>query len=169
MKNYLLFFLCVVWASAIAAQTKKNINSTNKKCAIVYLPNYYKEKGVIFDKDYVVGIDMRTLKYRYTPTIDDVTKAEEIFSKQYNQLQGKDVDVKKFFCHWVRQYVGLVDSSGNKNIIVQLINNAKPRKINRLLGKDWETDFVIMLSDSFYDVSTIFRINIDTDQITTEL
>lgn len=169
MKNYLLFFLCVVWASAIAAQTKKNIYSTNKKCAIVYLPNYYKEKGVIFDKDYVVGIDMRTLKYRYTPTIDDVTKAEEIFSKQYNQLQGKDVDVKKFFCHWVRQYVGLVDSSGNKNIIVQFIENGKPRKMNRLLGKDWETDFVIYFSDPFPGLGILFRINIDTGEMTTKL
>ena len=168
MRNYILF-LCVVLVSGINAQMKDNITLTNKKNVIVYLSNYYKEKGVIFDKDYVVGIDMVNLKYRYKPTVDDVTKSEDVFNKQYNQLQGKNVDVKKFFCKWVRQYVGLVDSNGNKNIIVQLIENIKPRKINQLLGKNWETDFVIYLSDPHPVLGLLFRINIDTGEMTTKL
>ena len=76
---------------------------------------------------------------------------------------------KKLFCHWVRQYVGFIDSNGNKNIIVQFIDNTKPRKINRLLGKNWEDVFIIMLADSFYKVSTIIRINIDTGEMSDKL
>lgn len=167
MKSQLLFFMFLV-GTIINCQAQSNIDTT-KKINMVYLPDYYKEKGVIFNKDYVVGIDMKQLQSRYTPTKEDVTKAEEIFNKKYNELQKKNVDTKKFFCHWVRQYVGLIDSNGNKNIIVQLIDNTKPRKINRLLGKDWEDVFIIMLADSFYKVSTRFRINIDTDDMSTQL
>ena len=120
MKNY-LFFTVFVIGTMITAKAQNNITDTAKQFKVVQLPNYYKEKGIIFSKDYTVGIDMRNKKYRYTPTMDDISKAEEIFNKQYNQLQKTNVDTKKFFCHWVRQYVGLVDSNGNKNIIVQLI------------------------------------------------
>jgi hypothetical protein len=141
----------------------------NTKAVVVYMPSHYKEKGVIFDKDYIIGIDMVNLKHRYTPTIDDVTKTEEIFNNKYNELQGKNVDVKKFFRCWVRQYVGLTDSSGNRNIIVQLIENKKPQKINKLLGKNWETDFVIYFSDPHPSLGILFRINIDTGQMTTQL
>lgn len=167
MKSHLLFFIFLI-GTIINCQAQNNID-TIKQINIVHLSGYYKEKGVIFNKDYVVGIDMKQLQSRYTPTMDDITKEEEIFNKKYNELQKKNVDTKKFFCHWVRQYVGFIDSNGNKNIIVQLIDNTKPRKINRLLGKDWEDVFIIMLADSFYKVSTRFRINIDTGEMTTEL
>lgn len=168
MKNYLFLTVCVV-GMLITVKAQNNIADTVKQFNIVYLPNYYKAKGIIFSKDYKVGIEMKSKKYRYIPTKEDLIKAEEIFNKQYNQLQKTNVDTKKIFCHWVRQYVGVVDSNGNKNIIVQLINNSKPRKIKHLLGKDWERIFIIMLADSFYSVSTRFKINIDTGEMTTEL
>lgn len=167
MKSHLLFFMLLV-GTIINCQAQSNIDTT-KKFNVVRLPDYYKVPGVIFGKDYVVGIDMKQLQSRYTPTLADITKVEETFNKKYNELQKTNVDTKAFFCRWVRQYVGLIDSNGNKNIIVQLINNTKPRKINRLLGKDWESIFIIMLADSFYKVSTRFRINIDTGDMTTEL
>lgn len=167
MKNYSLFLLFLV---GITMNIKAQYNtSTTKKNDVVYIPKYYKEKGVIFSEDYVVSIDITQLKNRYTPTIEDIDKLEDIFSKKYNEIQKTNFDTKDFFCHWVRQYVGFIDSSGNKNIIVQLINNTKPRKINKLLGKNWEDAFVIMLADSFYKVSTIFRINIDTNGMVTKL
>ncbi len=158
----------VLVGTIMNGQAQNNIDTT-KQIIFVHLPDYYKEKGVIFSKDYVVGIEMKELQSRYTPTIDDVTKAEQIFSKKYNEVQKANVDTKKFFCHWVRQYVGFIDINGNKNIIVQFIDNTKPNKINRLLGKDWENVFIIMLADSFYKVSTIFRINIDTGEMSTQL
>lgn len=167
MKNYLLFFLLLV--GTIMNSQAQNTNDTTKKINVIHLPNYYKEPGIIFNKDYVVGIDMKQLKSRYTPTIDDIIKAEEILSKKYNEVQKTNVDTKNFFCRWVRQYIGLIDSNGNKNIIVQLIDNTKPRKINKLLGKNWEDVYIIMLADSFYKVSNRFRINIDTGEMTTEL
>ena len=166
MKNYILLVGLICANSNCFSQ---NIIDTTKKVNVVHMPEYYKEKGVIFSEDYFVGIDMKGIKSRYTPTIDDLVKSEDIFSRKYNDIEKRNVVTRDFFCHWVRQYVGLIDSTGNKNIIVQLIDNRKPRKINKLLGKNWEDVFTIMLADSFYKVSKIFRININTGEMSTDL
>ncbi len=142
---------------------------TSRQFTLVHLPDYYKEKGVVFAKSYIVGMEMKNLQLRYTPTKVDIIKAEKIFNDKYPEIRRANVDTKVFFCSWVRQYIGLIDIHGKKNIIVQLVDNTRPRKINRLLGKDWETDFVTMLSDNFYKVSTRFRVNIDTEEISENL
>lgn len=146
-----------------------SIIDTTCQFSIVHLPDYYKEKGVIFSKNYIVGIEMQNMQSRYTPTKDDIAKAETILNDTYNKVQNTNIDIKTFFCHWVRQYIGLIDNNGNKNIIVQLIDNTKPGRINRLLGKGWETVFIVMLSDNFYAVSRRFKINIDTGEISSLL
>lgn len=151
------------------SKSQDNHNDMSHLFTVINLPEYFKEMGVIFSKDYVIGIEMQNFQSRYTPTKDDIVKAEKILGEKYNEIRTKNIDAKAFFCHWVRQYVGLIDINGNKNVIVQLIDNKKPRKINRLLGKEWEFDFVTMLSDDFYRVSTRFRINLDTRGISDKL
>jgi hypothetical protein len=141
----------------------------SQKFTVVSLPVFYKEKGVIFDNDYVVGIEMHDMRSRFTPSTNDITKAEGIFIDKYNEVQKANVDTKSYFFHWVRQYVGVIDKNNTKNIIVQLINNKKRIKTNHLLGKGWEDNFVIMLADSFYSISKRFKINIDTGEMYTEL
>ena len=151
------------------------VDSLQMKCSVfknyeeVYLPDYYKEVGVIFNKYYTVGIKMSNFQSRYTPTIDDVKKMEEIFYKNYNDVQKENVDTKVFFRHWIRQYFGLIDISGDKNIIVQLIDNTTPRKLNHKLGKHWETDFLIYFSDPNPGRGILFKININTGEMTKEL
>lgn len=147
------------------SKAQSNDIDTSHQFSVIQLPDYYKEKGVVFNKDYVVGIQMRNLQSRYTPTKHDIIKAEKIFTEKYRDIENANVDNKTFFYSWARQYIGLIDINGNKNIIIQLINNTKPRKINRLLGKYWETIFVTMLSDDFYKVSMRFRVNIDAAEI----
>ncbi|HSZ33164.1 MAG TPA: hypothetical protein VK772_07625 [Puia sp.] len=167
MKNITLisvFTICFAFTSL-----SQKSDSALKNYNVVHLPNYYKEVGVIFNKNYAVGIEMSNFQSRYTPIIDDVTKAEEIFNRKYNEVQKTNVDTKVFFSRWVRQYVGLIDSNGNKNIIVQLIDNTAPRKINSKLGKHWETDFMIYFSDPHPGLGILFRINIDTGEMTTKL
>jgi hypothetical protein len=168
MRRYILLSLigCII---SLPNKAQNSNLDTSHQFNIVHLPIYYKAKGIIFSKDYKVGIEMSNEKSRYSPSIEDISKLEEIFSKKYNEAQKSNVNTKYFFRHWVRQYIGLIDYNGNKNIIVQLINNTKPHKVCRLLGKKWEEIFVIILADSFYAISTRFRINIDTEEVTTEL
>ena len=151
------------------SKAQSNDIDTSHQFSVIQLPDYYREKGVVFNKDYVVGIEMRNIQSRYTPTKDDIIKTETIFTEKYCDIGNANVDTKAFFCFWVRQYLGLLDINGNKNIIVQLVNNTKPRKINRLLGKNWETIFATMLSDDFYKVSIRFRVNIDAAEISDKL
>jgi hypothetical protein len=165
----IILLILIFFGIISMSKAQDNNIDTSHQFTVVHLPDYYKEQGVIFAKDYLVGIEMRNLQSRYTPTRDDIINAEKIFNDKYNEIQKANVDTKTFFCHWVRQYVGLIDINGNKNIVVQLVNNTKPRKINRLLGKNWETAFVIMLSDDFYRVSARFRVNIDTAEISDKL
>lgn len=149
---------------SISNAQHNNIKASNQ-FIVIQLPDYYKENGVVFNKDYVVGIEIKNLQSRFTPTKEDIIKTEHIFTQKYSDIGNANVDTKAFFCCWVRQYIGLIDINGNKNIIVQLVNNTKPRKINRLIGKNWETIFVTMLSDDFYKASKRFRLNIDTAEI----
>ena len=141
----------------------------SQKFTVVFLPEFYKEKGIIFDNDYVVGIEMHDMQSRFTPSTNDITKAERIFIDKYNEVQKANVDTKSYFSHWVRQYVGLIDSNGNKNIIVQFIDNTKKRKLVRKLGKNWETSFVIYFADPYPGLGIIFKINIDKGNMTTSL
>jgi hypothetical protein len=168
MKNLILLFIFLVVA-ILTGRAQSNSSDTARKFMVVCHPEYYKEEGIIFRKDYTVGILMHDLQYRYTPTDKDTRRADKLFDEQFNQVEKANFNTKEYFYCWVRQYVGLVDKAGHKNIIVQLINNRRPRKVNKLLGKGWKKGFVIMLSDEFYAVSTRFRINIDTGIMTTEL
>ena len=94
--------------------TKEFVDSLQSKCSVfknyrvVYMPNYYKEVGVIFNKNYTVGIKMSNFQSRYTPTIEDVKKMEEFFIR-ITMICIKKMLIPKFFSHWIRQYLGLID------------------------------------------------------------
>ena len=164
-----ILLLSINFGVCLMSQAQNNNIDTSHQFAIIHLPSYYKEKGVIFSKEYSVGIEMRNLQSRYTPTKDDITEAEKVLNAKYNEIRNANVDTKILFCNWVRQYVGLIDNNGNKNIIVQLIDNTKPRKINRILGKGWETSFVIYFADPYPGLGIPFRINIDTGEMSDQL
>lgn len=164
----LLLIINSFWIfSSVTAQDKNT--DTSHHFTKVYFPEYYNEKGIVFNKDYNIGIKMSDLSYRYTPSKDDIKKAEKVFQAKFNVLRKQSVDTEKYYFHWVRQYLGYITKSGTKNIVVQLIDNSKPRNTNRLLGKNWETDFVILFSDDFYKVSTRIRINLDKEEISENL
>lgn len=164
-----MLLLLISFCISLMSQAQGNNIDTTHQFTVIHLPDYYKEKGIIFNKDYTFGIKIQSLQSRYTPTKEDAIKAEKILDDKYNEIQNTNVDTRTFFCRWVRQYVGLIDTKGNKNIIVQLIDNTKPRKLNRKLGKHWETGFVIYFADPYPGVGTVVRINIDTGEISDQL
>lgn len=164
-----LLSLLLIYLGTLECKGEVLSIDTAKKFTLISLPKFYKEKGIIFDESYAIGIEVREIKNRYTPTIGDILIAESIFYKKYPLTLSEGKNTKSYFKRWVRQYVGLMDVYGHKNIVIQLIDNRKPKSINRLLGKGWEVDFVIMLSDSLYKVSKRFRINIQTGEMSDQL
>jgi hypothetical protein len=167
MINYFFGFLLAI--ASVSCKSQKVVQEAPQHTTVLYLPTYYREAGIIFHKEYAAGIEMKDLQYRYTPSKEDIMQTERIFQQQYHIVEKKSLDTKVYFDKWVRQYVGLVDKEGNKNIIVQLVNNTDRKKIDKLLGKDWRNTFIVMLSDSFYQVSTRFRINLDKNEMSTNL
>jgi hypothetical protein len=164
MKKNIIIIILFLFITSINchSQPQRLIN-------IEYLPQYYKERGILFSKDYDPHIVIKNLKYRYTPTVEDIRDAELILVKKYDSLENSTVDVKTFYSKWVRHYIGFVDSNDNKNIIVQLINNSNRKKVKKLLGDNWEDRFIGMYSDSFYKISIILRININERSISYDL
>jgi hypothetical protein len=154
-----MFFLTTVSISE-AQRNEKDSAFTS-----VDLPNHFREGGVIFNKDYNVGIVMKSVQRRYTPTENDILSVEMILSNHMYNVQKDNLIAKPIFYHWVRQYIGLIDTNGNKNIIVQLVDNSNPRKMNRLLGKNWQCNFAVMLSDDFYRLSKRYQVNINTKEV----
>lgn len=165
MKTY----LCTILWLFLSCTTNKMLASDSALYQVIRLPQYYDEIGVIFYKDYQVPIAISNAKERYTPSVDDVQKAENVLIEKFNLIRNQQYNVKKYLSKYVRHYIGLINNSGEKNIIVQLIDNSKKAKVRRLLGKGWETDFQVVMNDEFYSIAQLFRINIDTGEISTQL
>lgn len=86
-------------------------------------------EGYIFPKDYLpVIVYFKGIKERYTPTQEDITKAEQIVKDQLaiiNQLlvnQGGSCPViHKNLFRYKRQYVGYIDEKGDKIVWINYI------------------------------------------------
>lgn len=165
MKTYLYALL---WFAS-SCTTNKILAGDSTSYRIIKLPQYYQEMGVIFYKSYQVPIAISNIKERYDPSIVDIQKAESVLIEKFNLVRSMQYNAKEYLSKHVRHYIGLINNSGEKNIIVQLIDNSKKRKVNRLLGKGWETNFQVVMNDEFYSIAQTFRINIDTGEISTQL
>lgn len=107
---------------------------------IITLNGYYSGKGVIFDKTSNYPFITTDYKKPYTPTIKDITNAENIlFDKYYSHrisllerfgIDKKEIKKKykspnkvkkKFYKHY-RQYVGYINKNKDTIIYVGLFN-----------------------------------------------
>lgn len=142
------------------------MDDTSKKVQIILLSDYYKQEGVIFSKEADVRLDLHNAKERYTPSVDDIKKAEDIFFKDYNSFTKQNINTKKVFCNYLRQYVGFIDNNGDKKIVMQLIDNSKPKKMKRLLGENWEKNYLLYFSDKIIYSYIVLTVNLTKEQIT---
>ena len=153
-----LFFVSINLHARQTFDTSKGIN-------VIFLPDYYKQKGIVFTKEYDLKIDLGNIKERFTPSVDEIKKAEDIFFRDYPTVTKQTIDTKKYFCNYLRQYVGYIDSSGNKNLMMQLIDNSKPKKMRRILGRDWETRYIVYLSDRSPFPYIVLTVDLNKEQI----
>lgn len=165
MKTFFAITFILVSSCTLSQQSKTDTLSYSE---IIRLEDYYQAEGVIFNKNYPIEFGTSNNKERFTPSLSDIRKAEEILSEKYNDLRGGSIDVKKTFRNYIRQYVGIIDMSGKKNIIVQLLGNNKRSKFKKIIGKSYQKKFIIIFDASWLK-SQIFRINIDLGDISTSL
>lgn len=83
----------------------------------INLTEFYDYEGYIFPKEYYPFWGER-----FTPTIDEIKKAEIILKKQHDTLpQFNNINLKK----WYRQYIGNYDENHKKTIQINFIKISK--------------------------------------------
>ena len=113
---------------------------------------YIKEKkieGYIFPKEYTpVLVYFDDAKERYSPTKEDVLKAEQLVKEQLINLNrplvnqgGKCPIIHNSLSKYLRQYIGYVDQNGDRILWINYIIR-KDKDQSSKLGKD-----VIMVLD----------------------
>ena len=153
-----LLFISIILHAKQTSDTPKGIN-------VITLPDYYKQKGIVFTEAYDLKIDIGNIKKRFTPSIDEIKKAEDIFFRDYAVVTKQNIDTKKYFYNYLRQYVGYIDCFGNKNLMMQIIDNSKPGKMHRILGKNWEKRYMVYLSDKSPFSYIVLTVDLNKEQI----
>src|SRR3989337_4284954 len=74
-KNY-IFAICLLFNITVYCQDIK----------LIKIDSLYSECGVIFPSPYGLSIEVENLKTRFTPTIEEITLAEQIFLKEFKNL-----------------------------------------------------------------------------------
>lgn len=147
-------------------------------CQKKEIPNYslvenqflFKYDGIVFDSSYSPRILIKALNKRYNPDTSDIFFAERIFIEKYATFSRKfDLQVKNHFYKYVRQYLGYIDNNGDKNIIINLIDNTNRWRTNRILGKGWKEHFVIYFSEERILKNISVRVNLSKQELFNDL
>lgn len=106
--------------------------------------------GYIFPKEYILTAPICNMKDRFTPTAQDVAKAElllktqlpEVNSSLINQGNGNPI-VHKALKKYKRQYVGFIDNTGDSIIWINFIWKNQ-------VSESFSKDIMIVLDGSSY-------------------
>lgn len=158
------------------ADNKKLCSQTRSDslARVIGIDNLFKNYAVLFDCSYDPGIIINDLRGRFTPTEDDIVLAENIFTAQYNEtnqatesVKGAPVlgNVKLFFWKYNRQYVGYIDNNGDKNLIMQLFDYSRKRRVENIIGDSWKRRFVIYFAEKKRFISVVYRVNLKQQKL----
>jgi hypothetical protein len=144
---------------------------------LIKIDSLYAECGVIFPATYDLSIEIGNLRARFTPTVEEITSAEQIFLTQFKNLDHSKsnfpdgyriVNPRDYFKKFIRQYIGYEDQRGNKNVLIHLINNTNPRKVKKTIGTNWKEKFIVILAQPMpFDIWT-YRVNLAEKSLNTD-
>ena len=147
MRKYaLILLLNMIFVTSIVAQNNE----------VVKLPEYYKGCGIVFSDSSKVHIngDFRSF---FEPTVNEIQIGEEILKndlksflrkkfidtqKEYSLSEAElkqwektieNVDVKKQYKRYNRQYAGFINKSGERILLIRLLNFKSNKKLKSTL------------------------------------
>jgi hypothetical protein len=138
------FYLLLLLSFSVSVFGQKA--DSTRQYDTIHLKSYYSQVGVLFKKDYDARLGYQNVKGHFTPSREDAIRAEEIFARDYPTITGKNINVRTFYNSYVRQYVGYIDTAGNRILRILLTDNSKPEKVRRVFGENWERRFTIYAS-----------------------
>jgi hypothetical protein len=128
------------------AQTNEEVSYIKDKCY----------EGYVFPKENIIDADWMpffNMKERFTPTVDDIIKAENILMEQLRGInektlmnQGKGCPiVHKKINRYKRQYFGYINNEGEKIIWINFIWDKKEDTL-----KLWDKKVITVLDGCSY-------------------
>ena len=120
----------------------------------------YRGDGFIFPSDHILPILLDEGTRCFTPSLEEVTKAEILLLSNeadvnYIDFSGKYAPdkLKKTLYKYNRQYVGYQNAKSDRIILINLLNFASKRKAKENF-EGWETSYVIGFGE-FYENNRI--------------
>jgi hypothetical protein len=122
----------------------------------VTLKNLYQGEGIIFDAEYKIPIIIEEASKRFTPSIEEINKAETLLLSNSNDVSYKGLNgmyepskLKKKLCKYNRQYVGYLNANSDQIILIHLLN-FKGKKKAKMNFSDWKNVYIVGFGD-FYE------------------
>ena len=76
-----LYTLCLTVTKQIKGQV--NDTSISRNIIVIRHNKHYKEKGIIFKKEYSIPISINDMNNRYTPSLSDIEIADSLFINNF--------------------------------------------------------------------------------------
>ncbi len=148
---------------------------------IIILKDYYCGKGVIFDKEFKYPLADSDYKEPYSPTLNQVKRAESLFfSKYYEYRRGvlnsfksdykinpklrEPKNVKKRFFKYYRQYAGYVNNSNDSIIYIGLFNFSNQKKAAHYF-EGWDKTLFLGSGKYYEENQEFYLINLTKNKI----
>ncbi len=128
-------------------------------------PNLYSGESVVFTQEYNPPLVLNNSKGLFTPSIAEIEQAEKILFNRYNKdlildsLYTHIKNVQKKYKRYNRQYLGYLDDSGDKIILINLLNFRK-KKIAKEKFKGWNEEYIIGFGEYYEKNSVRYDVNL---------
>jgi hypothetical protein len=152
-KLQLVFILSVIGCHLLAQNKFREVN----------FPGLYDRKGIVFNEHYEIPLELPTKTCQFSPTNDEIEKAELYLLKNIDSLNLNGKIKKSRLKHCKRQYFGYkVDK--DKYIVIQLLYFKKERKGNEKFV-NWEREYFIGLGEYYYKRVRRIKVNLNRERI----
>jgi hypothetical protein len=144
-----------------------------QKTIPVTLKNLCRGDGVIFATEYKLPIIIEEGSKRFTPSIENITKAETLLLSNSDEVKYKGLvgmyepnKLKKKLCRYNRQYVGYQNAASDSIILIHLLNfkNKKQAKAN---FTDWNNSYIIGFGDFYERNMLTVMVNLTKKEVST--
>jgi len=141
----LLSFILLVSPKVCCSQQKDNVLTS-----VIEPKEYYVGKGIIFHETYDPHILLKDAKKRFTPNDSLIIRSEKILLEQYSTV--KQVKSAKFLKKYNRQYIGYINTNGDKVVLIQLLKIKSQSKMNDKF-LNWQNEYIVGFG-TFYERNT---------------
>ena len=132
--------------------------------------NLFKGKAIVFEENYKPPIKLPSNIERFSPSDEEIILAESLLFERYNTDISRSIkikNVKKKYWKYNRQYLGYIDSQGNKQIIVKLLNFKRKKKALELF-EGWENGYFVGFGEDYEKNIRRFVVDLTLHKISKE-